>query len=158
MIIHSNIFDIWTFYIGPDGPRFLLLHTSQEKADKWYNGGTFWQPPSAAVVEDAGDFSLSELMAGTLQLYGQEAVRFFNADYTYTQFSSRRQGLEMVTVLGASVQSPLAVPLTWQHDEYMWLSGQECLEKVSFRGHREGITALATNVIQNFGERRELWL
>jgi hypothetical protein len=158
MIIHSNIFDIWTFYIGPDGPRFLLLHTSQEKADKWYHGGCFWQPPSAAVVEDTGEFSLPELMAGTLQLYGQEAVRFFSADYTYTQYSSRRQGLELISVFGGTIQSPLAVPLTWQHDEYAWLSADECMEKLSFRGHKEGLRALVENVVVNFGERRELWL
>ena len=93
MNLNTNVFDLWVFYVGPDGLRFLLLHTSQEKADQGFNGGTFWQPPSGLIVSDSGEFGLKDLLAGTMELYGQEPARIVNADYVYTQYSQRRDAL-----------------------------------------------------------------
>jgi hypothetical protein len=47
-----NVFDLLLFYRGEAEPKYLLLHSSQEKTDKWFWGGRFWQVP--------GDFFASE--------------------------------------------------------------------------------------------------
>jgi hypothetical protein len=47
MELQSNVFDVWVFRRTPSrSVEYLLLHTSQEKADRWFNGGRFWQVPS----------------------------------------------------------------------------------------------------------------
>jgi hypothetical protein len=40
--LRTDIFDLWVFRRDPDAVRYLLFHTSQEKADTWFNGGRFW--------------------------------------------------------------------------------------------------------------------
>ena len=52
MQLAANIFVVWAFRRTPDGPRFLLLHTSVEKAERWFNGGRFWQIPSNFVKDE----------------------------------------------------------------------------------------------------------
>ena len=49
MNLAANIFDVWVFQRRPGGIVFLLLHTSVEKATRYFNGGRFWQIPSDAV-------------------------------------------------------------------------------------------------------------
>ena len=49
MNLAANIFDVWVFQRRPGGIVFLLLHTSAEKATRYFNGGRFWQVPSDAV-------------------------------------------------------------------------------------------------------------
>ena len=51
MQLAANVFDVWTFRRTPDGVRFLLLHTSEEKAQRFFNGGRFWQIPSNCVKD-----------------------------------------------------------------------------------------------------------
>jgi hypothetical protein len=50
MELRTDVIDVWVFRRGPDGVRYLLLHTSQEKADRWFGGGRFWQIPGAFPV------------------------------------------------------------------------------------------------------------
>ena len=35
-----NVFDLWLFYRGEAEPRYLLLHTPQEKTDKCLSLGS----------------------------------------------------------------------------------------------------------------------
>ena len=44
-----GVFDVWVYRRDADAVRYLLMHTSQEKADRWFNGGRFWQIPSDCV-------------------------------------------------------------------------------------------------------------
>jgi hypothetical protein len=47
MELQPNVFDVWVFRRAPSGDvEDLLLHTSQLKADRWFNNGRFWQIPS----------------------------------------------------------------------------------------------------------------
>ena len=45
MKLESNVFDVWVFRRTPSQVEYLLLHTSQYKADRYFNGGRFWQIP-----------------------------------------------------------------------------------------------------------------
>jgi hypothetical protein len=45
MNLAANIFDVWVFQRRPGGIVFLLLHTSVEKATRYFNGRRFWQMP-----------------------------------------------------------------------------------------------------------------
>jgi hypothetical protein len=38
MNLAANIFDVWVFQRRPGGIVFLLLHTSVEKATRYFNG------------------------------------------------------------------------------------------------------------------------
>ncbi|MCK4682182.1 NUDIX domain-containing protein, partial [Candidatus Bipolaricaulota bacterium] len=52
MKLRTNAFDLWVFHRQDRSPEYLLYHTSQEKADKWFHGGRFWQIPGGFVQEE----------------------------------------------------------------------------------------------------------
>jgi len=52
MELRSNNVDMWAFHKADDEPKYLLLRTSQEKADKWFFGDRFWQINGGFVEED----------------------------------------------------------------------------------------------------------
>jgi hypothetical protein len=52
MELDVNVFDAWTFRRAGPGVEYPLLHTSQEKADRLFNGGRFWQIPSHWIGGD----------------------------------------------------------------------------------------------------------
>jgi hypothetical protein len=47
MQLRTDALDLWVFWRGAEGLRYLLLQTSQENADRWVGGGRFWQIPGA---------------------------------------------------------------------------------------------------------------
>ena len=51
MHLAANVFDVWAFQRTDADLRFLLLHTSEEKARRHFSGGRFWQIPSGFVDE-----------------------------------------------------------------------------------------------------------
>ena len=46
MHLNPAVFDVWVFRRGSTEVEYLLLRTSQLKADRYFNGGCFWQIPS----------------------------------------------------------------------------------------------------------------
>ena len=44
--LESNVFDVWVFRGAPAKVKYLLLHTSRDKADRYFGGGRVWQIPS----------------------------------------------------------------------------------------------------------------
>lgn len=47
----TDFFDLWVYKRTDDDAQYLLLHASQEKADRFFGGGRFWQIPTDAVRE-----------------------------------------------------------------------------------------------------------
>jgi hypothetical protein len=39
--LRAAALDLWVFYRGTDVVRYLLLQTSRQKADRWFDGGRF---------------------------------------------------------------------------------------------------------------------
>ena len=67
MKLDPNVFDIWVFRRTGADVQYLLLHTSQIKADRHFNGGRFWQIPSDVVREGE---SVTEAVARVLGRHG----------------------------------------------------------------------------------------
>lgn len=132
----TNAFDIWTFRRDPDAIRYLLLHTSQEKADRWFNGGRFWQIPCELIAENE---ALVEASRRCLAGFKISAQSVWAVEHTYTIYNRRREDIELILVLAAEVQHADNVTLTWEHSEYRWATAAECDEMLSFRGLLDGL-------------------
>ena len=64
MRFNPAVYDLWVFRRHAHGAEFLVLRTSQAKADRHFNGGRFWQIPSGFFqngesVPDAVDRELA---------------------------------------------------------------------------------------------------
>jgi len=136
MELRTNVFDLWVFRRDPDVPRYLILHTSQEKADKWFGGGRFWQIPGGFFEENEDVVvALRRILAD----FGVVPKSLWVIEHTYTYYNRRRNNLEIISVFAAEVQGASDVPLTWEHSEYRWATESECAEVLLFRGLLEGL-------------------
>ena len=146
MKLRANAFDVWVFERSGSEVRYLLLHTSQEKADKWFNGGRFWQI-SAEFVGNGE--AIVDAINRTLTDFGLLATSVWAVDHVYTVYNRRREDIEIITVFGAEVDAVCDIPLTWEHSEFGWFTAEECDARINFRGTREGLDWLRKSVTDN---------
>ena len=136
MQLGTNGFDLWVFHKQNTEPEYLLLYTSQEKADKWFNGGRFWQILGGPFQdgEEVGDS-----LVRPLQERGLEAKGIWAAEHTYIIYNSRRKRVEILPVFAAEIVSAKEIPLSWEHAEFGWYTAEECEKRIHFRGLKEGL-------------------
>lgn len=139
MKLRTNVADVWVFHKADGEPKYLLLHTSQEKADKWFHGSRFWQIPGGFLKE-------GEALAAAAQRWLNESgiapKGIWAAEYVSCYYNIRRENLELTPAFAAEVDGPIEVELSWHHSEYGWFTAEECLERVHFRGLVEGLASV----------------
>lgn len=136
MNLRTNAFDLWVFRRDADEPRYLIFYTSQEKADKWFSGGRFWQIPGG-FFEEGED--VVDAMRRILADISLSAASLWVIEHTYTYYNRRRADLEITPVFAAEVAGAQQIPLTWEHSEYRWATASECTAVIDFRGLLEGL-------------------
>ena len=136
MEFRTDVFDVWVYRRDADAVRYLLLHTSQEKADRWFNGGRFWQIPSDFV---AANESLDQAARRCLSDYNIAAESLWAVEHSYTIFNRRFQNVQLILVLAGEVRGDCVVRLSWEHAEHRWCTAAECEALIAFRGLKEGL-------------------
>lgn len=153
MKLRTNLLDLWVFHRQQGVPEYLLLHTSQEKADRWFHGGRFWQIPGVFVQEDE---DVAQALVRCLREIGLQATAIWAAEHTYIYYNPRRKNIEIIPVFAAEVPEPQPIPLTWEHAEYGWFTAKECEQRIHFRGLKEGLYWTRTYVSEADGPALEL--
>ncbi len=139
MKLAANVFDIWAFRNTADGVRFLLLYTSIEKATRYFNGGRFWQIPSGFV--DDGELVI-DAISRVLKLYGLSPKAIWAGEHAYTIYNRRFAEMQIIGVYAAEVaDAPVYLDIS-EHSEYAWLAYEECLERVNYRGLKDGLRSV----------------
>lgn len=136
MELRTDVFDLWVFCRDEGGARYLLLHTSQEKADRWFGGGRFWQIPGAFLQPDESVLAAAQRCLAQL---GLAAKAIWAVEHVYPIYNRRTESLMLIPVFAAEVDRPAAVQLTWQHSESEWCTAEECQARLNFRGLLEGL-------------------
>jgi hypothetical protein len=155
MQLAANIFDVWAFRRTPEGPRFLLLHTSVEKAERWFNGGRFWQIPSNFVKDEE---HVTDAIARLLRSFGLRARSIWAAEHTYTIYNRRFNEMQLIGVYAAEVGESVVRLNAAEHAECEWLPAEECLKRVHFRGLKDGLRSVQEYVTGPAAPARELCL
>jgi hypothetical protein len=136
MNLNVNAFDLWVFDKSSETTKYLLLHSSQEKADNWFGGGRFWQVPTDIVPDDE---KLVDALRRNLQGLGLQTLSLWAVEHIYTIYNRRYEEIMIIPVFAAEVTGTPNVPLTWEHSEFGWYTADECFERLNFRGLREGL-------------------
>ncbi|MGE0439528.1 MAG: NUDIX domain-containing protein [Gemmatimonadales bacterium] len=138
MRLNPAVFDIWVFRRTPQGPEFLVLHTSELKAQRHFNGGRFWQIPCGVFAEAE---PVPAAVDRELARYGLAAIAIWAAEHVYTIYNRRFDEIEIISVFAAEV-ADMEVPVTLnpaEHAEAAWLGYDAALARVNYRGLKDGL-------------------
>jgi hypothetical protein len=144
MQLATNVFDVWTFRRTAEGVQFLLLYTSQEKAERFFNGGRFWQIPSNLVKDGE---HVTDAIARHLRTFGLKSKSIWAAEHTYTVYNRRFNEMQLIGVYAAEVQEGEVRLNLSEHAEAQWLTAEECLSRVHYRGLKDGLRSVEEYII-----------
>jgi hypothetical protein len=155
MQLSANVFDVWAFRRTDEGVRFLLLHTSVEKAERFFNGGRFWQIPSNFLKEGE---HITDGIARLLRSFGLKAQSIWAAEHTYTIYNRRFNAMQIIGVYAAEVLESVVRLDAAEHAEFQWLTAEECLARVHFRGLKDGLRSVQEYITEPKAVAPELCL
>lgn len=139
MRLAPNVFDVWVFQRQGRDTRFLLLYTSEEKADRYFGGGRFWQIPSG-VVED--DEAVTGAIARELNRFGLTPKTIWAGEHAYVIYNRRFAEMQIIGVYAAEVaDAPVRLDPA-EHSEHAWMPYEACLERVHYRGLKDGLRSV----------------
>ena len=153
--LNTDFFDLRVLRRTDDGIQYLLPHTSQEKADRFFGGGRFWQIPTDAVGERENvPDACRRLLTDTRVVPGG----VWSEDHIYTVYNRRYDAVCTIPVFAAEAGEGTNPILTWEHSEFAWCGAEACLERIRFRGLRDGLAAVEETVTEAVGPTPELRL
>jgi hypothetical protein len=156
MELQANVFDVWVFRRTSSGTvEYLLLHTSQEKADRWFNGGRFWQVPSDMTEPSE---QIVPAIARRLREFGLKPNTVWAAEYVYTISNRRFDCMQIIGVYAAEVSAEVAELNPAEHAQYRWCTYQEAYDLVTYRGLKDGLRSTLEYVTGRADPPRELQL
>lgn len=155
MRLTSNVFDVWVFQTTAQGARFLLMYTSTEKAERYFNGGRFWQIPSGFIGDEE---SLTDAILRDLAQHELRPKGIWAGEHAYIIYNRRYAEMQIVGVYAAEVaDGPVRLdPL--EHSEYGWFSLEECVARVHYRGLKDGVRSVHEYIAGSSNPAKELCL
>lgn len=139
MNLTSNVIDVWTFRRTDSGPRFLLLYTAEEKARRYFNDGRFWQIPSDSVNDGE---KVTDAVRRELSRFALTATSIWAGEHAYIIYNRRFDEMQIISVYAAEVAETAARIDPSEHSEYDWLPYEACLDRVHFRGLKDGLRSV----------------
>lgn len=139
MNLAANVFDVWVFRRHGAGVEFLLLHTSVEKARRHFNDGRFWQIPSDFVNDGE---SITEAILRVLNRHDLRPKAIWAGEHAYLIYNRRFAEMQAIGVYAAEVDDALVRLDPSAHSEFAWLSFENCLDHVHYRGLKDGLRSV----------------
>ena len=139
MHLAANVFDVWVFRRRGPETEFLLLYTSVEKATRYFNGGRFWQIPSNVVNEGE---SITEAISRLLDRFGLRPKTIWAGEHAYLIYNRRFSEMQAIGVYAAEVEDTVVRLDPSEHSEFAWLPPEKCLERVHYRGLKDGLRSV----------------
>jgi hypothetical protein len=151
----ADFFDIWVFRRRAQSVEFLLLHTSVEKAARFFNGGRFWQIPSERIA--AGETMVGALRR-SLGQFGLFPRTLWAGEHAYLIYNRRFEQMMAIAVFAAEVEDPDVILAPEEHSDFEWCSFETALARVHFRGLKDGLRSVHEYVTGVDSPARELCL
>ena len=155
MRLAPNVFDVWAFQRQGREAHFLLLYTSEEKARRYFGGGRFWQIPSG-VVEDGE--AVTGAITRTLNQFGLTPTAIWAGEHAYIIYNRRFAEMQVIGVYAAEVTGAEVRLDPSEHFECAWLPYAACLDRVHYRGLKDGLRSVQEYVTGPASPARELRL
>ena len=139
MQLNHAVLDVWVFRRSASGIEYLLLRTSEAKAERFFNGGRFWQIPSGVFEEHE---TVSDAVNRLLAAYELAPQSIWAAEHAYTIYNRRFHEIQIISVFAVEVVGHDPRLNLAEHSEYAWLSFDAALEAVHYRGLKDGLRSV----------------
>ena len=136
MDLDPNVFDVWVFRRVRAGVEYLLLHTSLDKADRYFNGGRFWQIPSGSIAATEPVVQAIERRLGELAL---TPTGIWAAEHAYIIYNRRFAAMQIIGVYAAEVQDSLPRLDPREHAQARWCDYEQAYGLVNYKGLKDGL-------------------
>ena len=126
------------------GPVYLML---KRNTGKYYEH--LWQGVAGKIEkgETAWQAAVRELKEET----GKKPVKMFVADHIASFYDTSKDRIQMVPIFGIEVENS-EVQLSKEHSEYKWVSFEEALTLLTWKGQEEGLRTVHDEIM-NGGDR-----
>jgi 8-oxo-dGTP pyrophosphatase MutT (NUDIX family) len=138
MDLEPNVFDVWVFRRTGAAVEYLLLHTSQDKADRYFNGGRFWQIPSGTI---AATEPVVQAIERRLAEFALTPTGIWAAEHAYIVYNRRFEAMQIIGVYAAEVPASTLRLDPHEHAEARWCNYQQAYELVHYKGLKDGLRA-----------------
>lgn len=152
MRILANVAELWVFSLAADGPRYLVLEASQQKADAFFGGSRFWQIPGTSMNDDGAP--IVDVLRRGLAEYGLEPSALWAVEHVSTIYNRRFDAIQVIPTFAAEVRglpepkptmssdSSLAPSIRVEYGAYEWADARRVERLLTFRAHLEGFEQL----------------
>ncbi len=139
--IQVRVIDAYVFRKTNNGLLFLILKRAKTKLYEH-----IWQGVAGKIEEDesAPEAAKRELLEET----GLVPNRMFIADHVSQFYEVHGDRINLVPVFGIEVDSEV-IKLSDEHSEYKWVTLEEALEHLVWKGQKEGINVVNDMVLRN---------
>ena len=139
MELNHRVFDVWVFRRQSTGVEYLLLQTSELKAERYFNGGRFWQIPSGVIRDgETVPAALDRVLSG----YALQAHGIWAAEHAYTIYNRRFHEIQIISVYAAELASGEPQLNPEEHSQSGWFSYDAALAAVHYRGLKDGLRSV----------------
>ncbi len=129
------------------GPIYLMLRRS---TGKHYEH--LWQGVAGKI--EKGETATQTVIRELEEETGNKPKKLFVADHIASFYDARNDRIQMVPVFGIEVENS-DVQLSDEHSEYKWVSFEEALTLLTWKGQKEGLRIVHDEIICN--DNRTKW-
>ena len=139
--------DSYIYRITDAGPVYLMLKRS---TGKYYEH--LWQGVAGKI--EKGETAWQAVIRELEEETGKKPVKVFAADHVASFYDARKDRLQMVPIFGIKVDNS-EVRLSEEHSEYRWVSFEEALILLTWKGQKEGLRTVHNEIMG--GDDRTKW-
>ena len=129
------------------GPLYLMLKRS---TGKHYEH--LWQGVAGKI--EKGETAVLTVIREIKEETGKKPVKMFAADHIASFYDARKDLIQMVPIFGIEVENS-EVRLSEEHSEYKWVSFEEALTLLTWKGQKEGLRTVHDEIMS--GDDRTKW-
>ena len=129
------------------GPVYLMLKRS---TSKYYEH--LWQGVAGKI--EKGETAVQTVIRELEEETGMKPKKLFAADHIASFYDARKDRIQMVPAFGIEVENS-EVQLSEEHSEYKWVSFEEALALLTWKGQKEGLRTVHDEITA--GDNRIKW-
>ncbi len=138
--------DSYIYQITDDSIIYLMLKRSP---GKYYEH--LWQGVAGKI--EKGETAVQTIVRELEEETGKKPKRLFAADHIASFYDARKDRILMVPIFGIEVEDS-EVQLSEEHIEYKWVSFEEALTLLTWKGQKEGLRTVHDEITSDDGRTK----